>query len=328
MRVLGVCGGNGVMLHPLKDRLIANVEIRSAFSTQGNTQWRDNFSDIPLLKALPEVKGVDIIVGHPDCGHSSVLAYSRSKSFGKPKDNPSLTLYIKAVKKYKPKAFFMENLPALIKNYGKSDLKAAFPGYKLVFIQGSVNIWGNSQVSRERLVIVGINKTYSKPNRLKNLLNRELFVDFVPVNTNKLLQGLVMGENGHQREPDNTILTIYAGKKLSALQCKEYWDENKTLTRWKVTDRKFTTAPGVYRNQSKRPPFTVRKGNREFSPEGYMMSPRERARIQGIPDSFIIHFDKSKTPGYWINKGRVTVTKTAPYEIGLWIERVLHKIAV
>ena len=55
------------------------------------------------------------------------------------------------------------------------------------------------------------------------------------------------------------------------------------------------------------------------------MTPRELARIQNIPDSFKIYMD-IKNPIYWINKGRTTVTKCPPYDIGKWFYNQLIKI--
>jgi asparagine synthase (glutamine-hydrolysing) len=46
--------------------------------------------------------------------------------------------------------------------------------------------------------------------------------------------------------------------------------------------------PGVYRNLANEYPLTARKQNRQFNSLGYIMSPRELARIQGLPDDFKI----------------------------------------
>ena len=106
----------------------------------------------------------------------------------------------------------------------------------------------------------------------------------------------------------------------------EWLTKRKGKSRWEVTDRNFSTAPGVYRNLEDSYPSTARKSNRQFSPTGTMMTPRELARIQGVPDDFIIFMDSpySKDMKYWINKGRATVTKCPPYEIGKYIYKLIH----
>ena len=47
LQVLGVNGGNGIILHPFKNQLIRNIEPRGVFKTPGNAQWKLNFKDIP-----------------------------------------------------------------------------------------------------------------------------------------------------------------------------------------------------------------------------------------------------------------------------------------
>lgn len=332
LKVLGVCGGNGVILHPfLKGpfEIIGNIEPRPLFWSLKNEQWKANFKDIPMQKSLLKVSGVDVLVGHPDCGDSSILRYSRSKKLGNPKENNSLILFFNAIKLYQPKFFLFENLEAFLKSTSKKALKNIWKEYKLIFHVGSVTAFGNSQKDRKRLVIVGIRRDLGK-GYMKYFLN--LPVPFKIQTTGELLRRLPKGpeENlslGHVREPlsNDYMITIYAGKKYSTIELKKYWDYNPGDKRWKTPEKRFKTAPGVYRNLADAIPATVRKGNREFNPQGLMMSPRERARIQGIPDQFKIHIDPNNTQ-YWINKGRTTVTKCPPYEIGQWFFNCLSKI--
>lgn len=81
MNVLGICGAQGALLFEFKDHLVANVEPRAVFHSKGELQWKLNFGDIPFLKSLEEVKftKIDMIIGSPSCGHSSVFSYSRKK---------------------------------------------------------------------------------------------------------------------------------------------------------------------------------------------------------------------------------------------------------
>jgi site-specific DNA-cytosine methylase len=119
MNILGVNSGNGVLLHTMKEYLVGNVEIRSVFHTNGMEQWKANFGDIPYYKSIKELrkgvkKPIDVILGNPDCGHSSVLSYSRRKALSDPRDNESLDLFIKCVRKFEPYIFLMENLAKLL----------------------------------------------------------------------------------------------------------------------------------------------------------------------------------------------------------------------
>ena len=331
MRVLGVNAGNGVILYPFKRYLVGNIEPRAVFHTKGDLQWNLNFNNIPLVKKwkigdeLPDYQDIDIIISHPDCGHSSILAYSRAKKMSKPNENLSVRLFIESLNKYRPKVFLMENLTKFIENYGKKELELALDRYNLVFISLSVAELGNSQVNRNRLLIIGVDKKLPK-------FIHKVFYNIYKVNelkyTGQLLRGLGREDESiaHVREDKNEIITLYAGYKDVIANIQREWLTNRSLDkRWKVLDRKFTTAPGVYRNQYLDFPATVRPTNRQYNPNGEMMSPRELARIQGISDEFNIYYD-TKFKKYCINKGRVTVTKTPPMEVGIWFFKQLIKV--
>lgn len=327
MRVLGVNAGNGVMLYPFKNYLIGNIEPRAVFHTKGNYQWELNFPGVPLYKKalLPDIKGVDIIISHPDCGHSSILAYSRAKKMGKPKENISVRLFFESLDKYKPKAFLMENLTKFIENYGKKELEATLNKYNLVFLSLSVAELGNSQMNRHRLLIIGIRKDLPK-------FIHKVFYNTYKVNklrySGELIKGLEKLDERicHVKEDKKDIITLYAGYKDVIANIQKEWITSRALKkRWEVTDRKFSTAPGVYKNLENDYPATVRPTNRQYNHRGEMMSPRELARIQGIPDSFKLYYD-TKAKKYCINKGRVTVTKTPPMEVSTWFYRQLMKV--
>lgn len=323
MKVLGINGGNGVILYPFREHLVANIEPRGAFKTPEDKQWRSNFGDIPLYKSLSKLKfapnEVDLIIGAPDCGHSSILSVSRKKEYGNPRANESLNMFLEGIKKFSPKVFMMENLPKLLETISKTEFRENYPGYRLFFHEGSVWNFGNSQKNRVRLVMVGVKRGIG--------LDMDEFREVYPVEEHytcgDLSRNLTYGKNAHVREDIDSILTLYAGYKTSARIIRDKWIETG-WTRWQVEGRNFTTAPGVYRNLDNQYPNTARKANRQYNQEGLMMSPRELARIMGVPDTFEIVIEDDKL-GYWINKGRLTATKTAPYEVAVWMKKCLTR---
>jgi len=321
MKILGINGGNGVILYPFRKHLVANIEPRGVFRTPENKQWRSNFPDIPLYKDLAklnfEPNELDLIIGAPDCGHSSILGVSRNKVYGDPRANESLNMYIAGVKKFLPKVWAMENLSKLLETIPKTEWRENFPEYKILFHDNSVFDYGNSQKNRVRLVIIGIKKGIG--------ISTEHFRSVFQVNDPKLCgelaEGLIYGENAHVREDIDSVLTLYAGYKTSAKVIRDKWLETN-WTRWQVEGRNFSTAPGVYRNLDTQYPNTARKANRQYNQAGLMMTPRELARIMGVPDAFEIVIEKDKL-GYWINKGRLTVTKGPPMEVSKWLKKCL-----
>lgn len=334
MKVLGICAGNGVIVHPLKRFLVGNIEPRPVFHSKGNKQWKLNFEGIPYKTSFNEdlehwrKRGIDVIIGNPDCGHSSILSYSRSKKLSDPNDNKSMALYLKSIKVIKPKVFMMENLPKLMEIYDEKFWSDSFPSYDFIFHKCSVSKFGNSQKDRVRLLVIGLNK-----DAFKDCLDKAQY-HFLNIyklhpekNSGELIRGLVHEnfEIGHIRENIDDLITLYAGFKTTLKEVQKFWLDNPNLKRYKVYGRNFDSAPGVYRNLQFEHPATARKANRQFNHLGLQMSPRELARIQGVPDTFGIYFDGSKL-GYWINKGRATVTKCPPYEIGKWFEQQLTNI--
>lgn len=157
MNVLGVCGAQGALLFEFKEHLIANVEPRAVFHSKKEEQWKVNFGDIPFVRGLEEVKNtkIDLILGSPSCGHSSVFSYSRKKSLGKPREDATLNLYLSSIKKFKPAIFMLENLPKLLDFIPIGEWEHNLPDYKFIVHCHSVSVFGNSQQSRKRMVLIG-----------------------------------------------------------------------------------------------------------------------------------------------------------------------------
>lgn len=329
MKVLGICGANGVILHPFRKHLIANIEPRALFHTKGNKQWKANFGGIPLFKELVKfATKIDVIIGAPDCGHSSILSYSRKKSLSDPRDNVSLNMFMKSIKKYKPKIFLMENLPKMLDIITPDTWRKLYPQYELIFHNGPVSMYGNSQFSRVRTIIIGIHrKKVGQDLETAQYQFNHIYKVSELVNCGELLKGLEDEDLdfGHVREDIDSEITIYAGKKITLKQAKKHWAVFKDQRHWQVKDRNFKTAPGVYRNLPDQAPLVARKANRQFNPDGLQMTPRELARIQGVPDKFKIYMEPENI-GYFINKGRTTVTKTPPYEIGKWFYKQIKQL--
>lgn len=332
LKVLGINSGGGVSLHPFKWDLIGNLEERSIFHTAQDCQWKLNFNQ-PFWRNYEDCleyikKGKikpNVIISSPDCGSGSILRLSRAKKLGDNKQNKSLKTFFKAIKELKPKFFLFENLETLFKTLSEEEFRKKTKKYQLVIHSRSVADFGNSQITRKRLIIVGIRKKLG-------LTDEEVTKAFeVPKNLYAPrpchilyndLEFMKKPPTGHFREHLGLTITMYSGFRLTIAEIQHKWEnEFRGKSRWEVKDRKFSTVPGVYRNLDMEFPSTARKANRQFDSKGYMLTPRQLARIQGVPDNFKIAQDPEKAElGYWINKGRALVTKTPPYEISLWFQ--------
>jgi len=330
--VLGISAGQGALLFPFRKHLLGNIEPRGVFHTPGEEQWKANFGDIPFYKGycLQEFdEKIDIIISSPDCGASSIMRLSKVKELGKPKDNRSLSLVIEGINYYKPKIFLIENLPRLLSLLPNEYLQEALKDYKLIFHERSVSDYGNSQVSRKRLVIVGVHKKAGK--KYLNAFN-EVFQVKTPTITRELLFESPYGSN--YNIPIEKTLAMYdyrklpAKKNLTVRKIQLLWNSDfKNEKKWPIKTAKMSTLPGVYRLELDKAPLTLRPADRQFRPDGYPLGILDFKAIMGFPKSYKIFMDEGNYL-YWLNKARYTIAKGSVYEISIWFKRCLKNVNI
>lgn len=330
MNVLGISAGQGGLLFPFRKHLLGNIEPRGVFHTPGEEQWKANFKDVPFYKGycLQEFdEKVDIIISSPDCGASSIMRLSKVKEFGKPKDNRSLNLVIEGINYYKPKIFLIENLPHLLSLLPNKYLQETFKDYKLIFHERSVSDYGNSQVSRKRLIIIGVHKKTGK--KYLNAFD-EVFQVKTPKLTRELLFESPYGSN--YNIPIEKTLAMYdyrklpAKKNLTVRKIQLLWNSDfKNEKKWPIKTAKMSTLPGVYRLELDKAPLTLRPADRQFRPDGYPLGILDFKAIMGFPKAYKIFMDEGNYL-YWLNKARYTIAKGSVYEISVWFKRCLKKV--
>lgn len=329
LKVLGVSAGAGILLFPFRKNLIANIETRGVFYTKGLEQWKLNFGGIPYYKdeTFPDCKP-DIILSSPDCGASSIMRLSKVKELGNPQENKSLNLVIQSILHYKPKIFLIENLPRLLSLLPKEYLQKTLEDYKLIFHERSVSDYGNSQVSRKRLVIVGIHKKTGK--KYLNAFN-EVFQVKTPTITRELLFESPYGSN--YNIPIEKTLAMYdyrklpAKKNLTVRKIQLLWNSDfKNEKKWPIKTAKMSTLPGVYRLELDKAPLTLRPADRQFRPDGYPLGILDFKAIMGFPKAYKIFMDEGNYL-YWLNKARYTIAKGSVYEVGIWFKKCLKTIS-
>jgi len=338
LKVLGISAGNGVSLYPFeKDpnyEVIGNIEGRSKFFVDRvkTAQWDLNFKSNMYTTFKPKFSRFkpDIIIGNPNCGASSVLALSRAKKYSDPRDDESVNAFLKKTKQYEPKIFIMENLPKFLDIVDYEYLTEYFDKYNLEFIVDSVSIFGNSQKTRKRLVLVGVLKTIKLVNSISGVLY-SLELDNTILNFKELFEhNTINYKDGYHmdfHEHLSTEIAIHGGRKMSLEDIQKEWVSNRVDDRrWLTPEYNFSTAPGVWRVMLEDYPPTVRATTRQFSPAGFPLSPRSLAIIQGVPDDFKLYSGTQHNIGYYINKARVTVTKTPPYDISYVLKEIIEEV--
>lgn len=333
--LLGICAGQGALLFPFlrskKFNLLGNIEPRPVFHTKSESQWKANFKGIPFLKGyeLPEDWHPDIILSSPDCGSCSVMRLSKSKTLGDPKSNKSIQLVFQAIQYYEPALFLIENLPRLLSLISKEMLTDFFKDYKLIFHERSVSDYGNSQVSRKRLIVIGVHKKTGK--KYLNAFD-EVFQVKAPKLTRDLLFVSPYGNNynipiektlamyDYRKLPEKKNLTV---EKIQVLWNSAFKQEKK----WPIKTAKMSTLPGVYRLELDKPPLTLRPADRQFRPDGYPLGINDFKAIMGFPKQFKIYIDQENYL-YWLNKARYTIAKGSVYEVGIWFRRCIKKAQI
>ena len=329
MNVLGISAGQGALLLPFRKHLLGNIEPRGVFHTPGEEQWKSNFGDVPFYKGytLPDFdRKVGIILASPDCGHSSMMRLSKVKELGSPKGNKSLNLVIEGIHYYKPKIFLIENLPRLLSLLPFEFFEETFNDYKLIFHERSVSDYGNSQVSRKRLIIVGVHKKTGK--KFLKLFDK-VFQVKTPKITRNLLSNYACDEN--YNIPLEKTLAMYDYRKLpkkknlTVKQIQVLWNSDfKNEKKWPIKTPKMNSLPGVYRLESDKAPLTLRPADRQFRPDGYPLGILDFKAIMGFPKSFKVFMDKENYL-YWLNKARYTLAKGSVCEIAIWFKDCLNK---
>ena len=324
LKILGICAGQGALLFPWRKQLLGNIEPRSVFHTQKEEQWRLNFGEIPFLRnELPEKWHPDIILSSPDCGASSTMRLSKAKELGNPEKNKSIQLVIEGIMQYQPKVFMIENVPRLMNLMPEKVWQEALPNYHISFKVNSVSDFGNSQVSRKRLIIIGI----------KNTAKSYIFCfDIIfSVNTPKLSRFILEAAHMQPLIPFDKVLAMYDYRKLpkkknlTVKEIQHLWTHDfKNEKKWPIKTAKMQTLPGVYKLDPDKPPLTLRPADRQFRPDGLPLGIQDFKNIQGFPKRFQIYLPEENYL-YWLNKARYTIAKGAVYEVGIWFKKCIRK---
>lgn len=160
--MLGITSGIGSMMAPsLDDDLKDKIEI------VGNQEWRtyyncgvfeDNF-DAPYWDKWEDVpkeakENIDIVMGHPECGNYSVL----NNDITKKNNETDIGDFVDKLAEVQPKFFLMDDLYPSLAVYPTSWYQELLPDYDLFFEPISNYHYGNIQKSRKRFFVVGAKK--------------------------------------------------------------------------------------------------------------------------------------------------------------------------
>lgn len=300
VKILGLTCGVGSMMIPAKElnwTIMGNIEHRPYY----HTGTFENYFNSPMVKKLSEIniqEAPDVIIGHTDCGFFSNLRSRKTKGENDFKDTE---LWFDNVKKLSPQFFILDNLPGML-NYFNADFFAEkFPEYNITFEWVSNYHYGNIQLKRNRLFIIGH----------KHQGDIEPPFIFVPrEEENTITLGEVISDL--QNREDYTINNVFYkdDSPIHPWTHQMMYNNGDSSTKAKLAEfKKYATETEIGKNLSyynkkgeiKKKigtlrirydaPSKVLTGNSGQSTilreDGTPLNIRERARIQGAPDDFI-----------------------------------------
>lgn len=321
---LGITCGIGSMLCAARNagfEVLGNHEWRKYYhkkDPQGKNTFTENFPGAYFVEEYPQdifekgskqenfwwrVGKVDVVYGHPECGCYSALNFSNKTFRDKQMTKSDIPKFLEAIATVKPRFFVMDDLPRSFLGMPISEYHQILPEYDLFPEWISNYHYGNVQLNRKRMFMIGALKTEKWA--------------FVP------------GEFEHETTIQDVIGDLYRqdGKGIPN-------HEQHTLDEacGKIADYYHYGYRGTWRDFQKAmsqrpegPPITyqagdgttkVRCGTAKVRWEGHgfvldggsvcthpltnlPLSIRERARIQGFPDSFVFYGVKLDRKGRW-----------------------------
>lgn len=299
---LGMTCGIGSMLHGAKNAgfdVIGNIEWRKYYHT-GTFEhnfpgafFRKGFNDMSR-QDINNCYGVDLMVGHTECGNFSNLSNtSRAKCGDRHVDAMRMDAgdipdFVNAVAMIQPKYFFMDNLPGSLAAYPIDLWRCKLPNYKVMATMVSNYHYGNIQKHRFRLFYFG--------------WQDHLPFKFYPGEFDHSTTNFdVHGDLGEDPKPeinhvpllDNEYLTdgqiyLYHGDNLPIRSIRQVLlglGEGKT---WQYYTKNGTPKLKAGYMMTYRDGFchTLTGRGSIFHWTGRPLTIRERARIQGLPDTF------------------------------------------
>ena len=232
-------------------------------------------------------EGIDLIMGHTECGNYSQLNAKAAEDCSNPGDIPE---FIHAVKILKPRFFAMDNLPKSLIAIPMSEWKKQLKEYDIFPEWISNYNYGNLQKHRKRMFIIGARKEENfvfVPGETENITTVwDTISDLHRVKDSEEFSHVKIKGKSLQ----NSFKAVNKYKDVTTAEVAKMflaWPTGKNLP-YTNREGRDTLKVGHYRTHKDKYAHVLTGGDSTFHPvTGYPLTIRERARIQGCPDSFI-----------------------------------------
>lgn len=322
--VIGMTCGIGSMLigaRAVGFSVLGNVEWRRyyhATDPQGRNTFMENFPGTFLVKAIDEIPSscptqIDLLMGHPECGNFSQLSNANPTRLAKLQDAADIPLFVDSVAMLRPRFFVMDDLPKSLGAFDMSEYAKRLPDYDLFPEWISNYHYGNPQKNRKRMFMIGA-------------LKKERFV-FRPgeqdhgTTVKDVLHDI---QSKYNRLPNHHrhVLDVRCGKAKHMLKRDEEYTWREVSEHFKKMpegwflqyvkeDGTVTRRPGTYKGYWDGHSHVLDGGSPAINPKTNLpFSLRERLRIQGAPDDFVLYGEKldGKRWDHYVNMALIKQT--------------------
>lgn len=313
MTALGVTCGIGSMLCAARQaglNVLGNHEWRKYYhrkDEQGHNTFVQNFPGAYFVQKYPQdgaefPSGVDVVFGHPECGSYSALNFSNKNYKENQKDAGDIPLFLEAVATVKPRFFVMDDLPRSMIALPMSEYHAILPEYDLFPEWVSNHGYGNVQLNRKRMFMIGALKTERWAFVPGEVHHETTVADVI---------GDLHKRYGSVPNHDQHVVDAPCGK------ISDFYHYGYRGT-WRDFQKAMSTRPegppidyaaqdgtrkvrcGTAKVRWKGHGFVLDGGSVCTHPlTNLPLSIRERARIQGFPDDFVFYGTRLDAKGRW-----------------------------
>jgi len=328
MKILGIHAGVGSMIIPAKElrlNIVGNIEPRRIFHYGEPFQ---RYFNAPMYKNFDDVfafqnQDIHIVIGHPECGDFSNLKIKKSNTY----TVNDIRQWMKMTQIINPLYFVMDNLPGAMDKITAKEWNKMFPDYDIFFEYISNYDYGNVQRNRNRLFVIGAKRflkfTFIPGGNLNNLTTKEV------------ISGLTEKDKNHVfLKPDDDIrgwstynipLPKFRNiisrrikfkefqKYLNSIPSSEY---NKKL--WYINKKNEKKKRPILLVTLDKPSYLL-TGSSGFdniwiAVENRPFTIREKLRIQGAPDDFVLYPTEYDSGGIVRMKHNIQVGKFMPVQ--------------
>lgn len=336
MRAIGLLAGIGSMLWEARAAgftIGGNIELRAPFFRRPWWQW--NFPEAPIMRSLDDwadLRDADLAFGHPPCGAQSNLGHSGIHKDWSPEKRAErharrakrvglLPEFIQLVKKARPTMFAMDNLPKMLTTIAPETWwQEALPEYHLTFVIIENGHYGTVQ-RRPRLWVIGARKKRVHPFIFRPIAARPSDAARTVLEN---LEGLPW-EPWHNDHPFGHVHVAPDDKPIGGYRFGPHPKQYISDAAAEVAFGFLNMPPKhAWAHQNGKGRFVNKIGWLRCDPHGYSrviaglnsvmhpltgwpLTPRERARLMGWPDDFVLNGDGRRL-GRWDALGLAFIT--------------------